>query len=54
MSESVHRLLRFGVYEMNLDTQELRNAGTLVKLSPQPFKLLAMLATHAGQIVATR
>ena len=43
---------RFGVYEMNLDTQELRNAGTLLKLSPQPFKLLTMLATHAGQIVS--
>ena len=51
MSNPVHRLLRFGVYEMNLDTQELRNAGTLVKLSPQPFKLLEMLASHAGQIV---
>ncbi len=52
MAESVHKLLRFGVYEMNLDTQELRNAGTLVKLSPQPFALLATLARHAGQIVA--
>ena len=51
MVESVHRLLRFGVYEMNLDTQELRNADTLVRLSPQPFKLLALLASHAGQIV---
>ena len=51
MSNPVHRLLRFGVYEMNLDTQELRSAGTLVKLSPQPFRLLEMLASHAGQIV---
>jgi len=51
MLSSVHRLLRFGVYEMNLDTQELRNAGTLVKLAPQPFRLLEMLASHAGQIV---
>jgi DNA-binding winged helix-turn-helix (wHTH) protein/tetratricopeptide (TPR) repeat protein len=51
MSTFVHRLLRFGVYEMNLDTQELKNAGTLVKLSPQPFRLLEMLASRAGQIV---
>jgi DNA-binding winged helix-turn-helix (wHTH) protein/tetratricopeptide (TPR) repeat protein len=39
------------MFEMNLDTQELRNDGTLVKLSPQPFRLLEMLASHAGQIV---
>ena len=52
MSNPVHRLLRFGVYEMNLDTQELRNSGTLVKLSPQPFRLLEILASHAGQIVS--
>ena len=52
MSSSVHRLLRFGMYEMNLDTQELSNAGTLVKLAPQPFKLLEMLASNAGQIVS--
>jgi DNA-binding winged helix-turn-helix (wHTH) protein/tetratricopeptide (TPR) repeat protein len=40
------------MYEMNLDTQELSNAGTLVKLAPQPFKLLEMLASNAGQIVS--
>ncbi len=46
-----HRLLKFGVYELNLDTQELRKFGTVVKLRPQPFRLLALLANHAGQIV---
>jgi len=25
--------------------------GTLVKLQPQPFKVLALLASHAGQLV---
>jgi DNA-binding winged helix-turn-helix (wHTH) protein/tetratricopeptide (TPR) repeat protein len=39
------------MYEMDLDTQELRNAGALVKLAPQPFKLLEMLVSNAGQIV---
>jgi len=48
---ATHKLLRFGVFELNLDTEELGKSGTLVKLSPQPFRLLAMLANHAGQIV---
>lgn len=46
-----HKLLRFGVFEVNLDTEELRKSGTIMKLPPQPFRLLAMLANHAGQVV---
>ena len=46
-----YRLLRFGVFELNLDLEELRKNGTLLKLPPQPFKLLAMLASHSGQVV---
>ena len=48
---ATQKLLRFGVYELNLDTVELRKSGTLVKLPRQPFKVLAYLAAHAGQIV---
>ena len=44
-------ILRFGVFELNLATEELRKFGTLIKLAPQPFELLALLATQAGQIV---
>jgi DNA-binding winged helix-turn-helix (wHTH) protein len=46
-----YRLLRFGVFELNLDLEELRKNGTLLKLPPQPFKLLALLASHSGQVV---
>jgi len=46
-----HKLLRFGVFELNLDTEELRKSGTLIKLPPQPLRLLTLLATHAGQVV---
>jgi len=46
-----YRLLRFGVFELNLDTEELRKAGTVIRLQPQPFQLLAYLASHAGQVV---
>ena len=48
---ATHKLLRFGAFELNLDTEELRKSGTLIKLSPQPFRLLSLLAKHSGQIV---
>jgi DNA-binding winged helix-turn-helix (wHTH) protein len=48
---ATHKLLRFGVFELNLDIEELRKSGTIIKLAPQPFRLLALLANHAGQIV---
>ena len=44
-------LLRFGVFEMDLATGELRKSGSLVHLSPQPFKVLALLASQPGQLV---
>jgi TolB-like protein/DNA-binding winged helix-turn-helix (wHTH) protein/Tfp pilus assembly protein PilF len=44
-------LLRFGVFEMDLSTGELRKSGSLVRLSPQPFKVLALLASQPGQLV---
>jgi DNA-binding winged helix-turn-helix (wHTH) protein len=46
-----YRLLRFGVFELNLDLEELRKNGTVLKLPPQPFRLLAMLASRSGQVV---
>jgi DNA-binding winged helix-turn-helix (wHTH) protein len=49
---ATHRLLKFGVFELNLDTEELRKFGIPIKLRPQPFRMLALLASHAGQVVA--
>ena len=46
-----YRLLRFGVFELNLDLEELHKNGTPLKLPPQPFKLLALLASRSGQVV---
>lgn len=51
MSEN-YRLLRFGVFELNLDLEELRKNGTLMKLPPQPFRLLALMASRSGQLVS--
>ena len=44
-------LLRFGVFEMDLRTGELRKSGKRVRLAPQPFKLLVMLARKPGELV---
>jgi DNA-binding winged helix-turn-helix (wHTH) protein len=43
--------IRFDVFELELKSGELRRAGELIKLQPQPFKLLAFLAAKAGQVV---
>jgi len=44
-------ILRFGVFELDLDDQHLRKAGALVRLQPQPFKVLALLASRTGTVV---
>ncbi|MGC2112748.1 MAG: winged helix-turn-helix domain-containing protein, partial [Candidatus Korobacteraceae bacterium] len=48
---ATHDLLRFGPFELNLATEELRKHGLPLKLSPQPFRILALLAGRSGQIV---
>ena len=48
---ATQHLLRFGVFELNLDTEELRRSAAIVKLPPQPFRLLVLLASRAGQVV---
>jgi len=44
-------LIRFGAFEMDLKASELHRAGALIKLQPQPFKVLAVLADRAGEVV---
>lgn len=46
------RVVRFGVFEMDLDARELRKRGVRVKLQDQPFRVLALLIERSGQIVA--
>jgi len=49
---ATQKLLRFGIFELNLATEELRKDGVQFKLAPQPFRILALLASQAGQIVS--
>ncbi len=44
-------LIRFGAYEFDPTSGELRKAGMAVHLSPQPARVLALLAGRAGQVV---
>jgi len=45
------RLLRFGVFEVDLATGELRKNGARVRLQEQPFQVLTALLKNAGQVV---
>ncbi len=44
-------LIRFAAFELDLDSGELRKSGVLIHLPPQPLKVLALLASHAGQLL---
>jgi cholera toxin transcriptional activator len=45
------RLLRFGVFEVDLTAGELRKNGARIRLQEQPFQVLAALLQNAGQVV---
>src|ERR1035438_2664226 len=50
-SVSPRRRLRFGPYEVDLHSRELRKDGTRLRLQAQPFQLLAMLLERPGELV---
>ena len=45
------RIVRFGAFEVNLDTGELRHRGQKVKLQEQPFQVLVALLQRPGELV---
>jgi DNA-binding winged helix-turn-helix (wHTH) protein len=44
-------LVRFGTFEVDLRAGELRKAGVKLKLTGQPFQVLAILLENPGQVV---
>src|SRR5690348_15219584 len=42
---------RFGAFEINLQSDELRKSGMRLRLSGQPLQVLAVLVERAGQVV---
>ncbi len=47
----LHGLLRFGVFELDLPSGELRKHGLRVRLQAQPFQVLVILLEHQGELV---
>ncbi len=48
------RAYRFGVFEADLDTLELRKHGLKLKLAGQPFQVLALLLENPGVVVTRK
>jgi DNA-binding winged helix-turn-helix (wHTH) protein/TolB-like protein len=51
-SPSLENRLRFGPFELDPDGGQLRRSGAPIRLSPQPLKLLVLLASRAGDVVS--
>src|SRR5689334_9940201 len=45
-------MLRFGTFELDEEAGQLRRDGVPVRLPPQPFRLLALLASRPGELVS--
>lgn len=46
-----HRTIRFGVFEVDLNTAELRKHGVRIRLEEQPFHILVLLLEFPGELV---
>lgn len=46
-----HRIFRFGAFEADCRTGELRRAGVRMRLQAQPFQILTLLLDRPGEIV---
>jgi DNA-binding winged helix-turn-helix (wHTH) protein/Tol biopolymer transport system component len=47
-----HRRLRFGSFDADVQSGQLFRDGRPVKIQPQPFRVLLILAEHAGELVS--
>src|ERR1041385_1587822 len=45
------QVLRFGLFEVDLSTGELRKNGVKIRLQEQPFQILAFLLARPGELV---
>jgi TolB-like protein/Flp pilus assembly protein TadD len=47
-------IVRFGTFEVDLESRELRKHGMLVRLEEKPFRILQLLIEQAGRVVTRR
>src|ERR1700739_2061949 len=50
-SSPPHSVVRFGTYQVFLQSGELRRAGLRIRVQQQPMKLLEILLEHPGEVV---
>lgn len=50
-SRATSRLVRFGLFEVDLENARLARKGVRIRLQDQPFRILSMLLEHSGQVV---
>jgi len=50
--DSPDSIICFGIFELNLDTRELRKRGLQVKLTHQAFRLLEALVERSGEVLS--
>ncbi len=51
MADEGRHIFRFGVFEVDAASGELRKSGIRVRLQDQPFQVLVLLLERAGEIV---
>jgi DNA-binding winged helix-turn-helix (wHTH) protein len=51
-ASSARRILRFGVFEADLASGELRRSGIRIRLQDQPFQLLTLLLERPQEVVS--
>ena len=47
-------IMRFGAFEVDIESRELRKHGMLVRLEEKPFRILLLLLEQAGRVVTRR
>lgn len=50
-TRATSRLIRFGIFEADLENARLTRKGIRFRLQEQPFRILAVLLEHSGQVV---
>lgn len=53
-ARSEKKIARFGIFEADLSSGELRKDGTKIHLQEQPFQILALLLERPGEVVTRK
>src|SRR5260370_12438722 len=53
-NQSSSPVMRFGTFEVNLHSREVRKHGMRIRLEEKPFQILEMLLDRAGQVVTRK